>query len=366
MIMCLIESFDVIIIGGGPAGASAAITLARRGFRTVIIERSTYPKPRIGETLPPLIRSLLITLGVWQQFLKDNHLKSFAFRSAWGKAEPQDSNHIFNPYGCGWHVDRASFDHMLARAAVGVGAKLLTQCHIKHFSESQRSGWEIVIQQDKQTYCLRSPFLIDATGQTSAVPTGLQRSFRVVDRLIGIVQFLVRDAEPYTLIEAEPYGWWYSAPLPNRRLVVAYMTDADLFAAERSDPNDYWHRHLYEAEFTSARIGAHAVPTQPKIVSAASLIRQPVSGINWLAAGDAGVAFDPLSGRGVYSALKSGILSAEAVIARIDGSSKSFVEYAGWVNRQFLNYLQMRKTIYRKEQRWARSPFWRRRHEEQF
>ena len=210
--MASMESFDVIIIGGGPAGSSAGITLARCGFRTAIIERSNYSAPRLGETLPPSIRSILIALGVWERFLADRHVKSFAIRSAWGRATPQDSDHIFNPYGFGWHIDRARFDRMLAIAAADAGARLLTQCRIKHFSERQGSGWEIGLQPDKGSCCLHSSYLIDATGQTSAIPTGLPRSFHVVDHLIGIVHFFAQDAEPYTLIEAEPCGWWYSAP----------------------------------------------------------------------------------------------------------------------------------------------------------
>jgi flavin-dependent dehydrogenase len=358
------KAFDVIIIGGGPAGASAAITLARSGFHTAIIERSNYSALRLGETLPPAVRSLLINLGVWQRFLADGHVKSFVIRSAWGRSELQESNHILNPYGCGWHVDRARFDNMLALAAANAGATVLTPCHIMHISEDQKSGWEIVLEHHRHSYCLHSSFLIDATGQTSAIPTGLPRSFHVVDRLIGVVYLFVRETEPYTLIEAEPCGWWYSAPLPQGRLVVAHMTDADLFAAAGCDPCDYWRRQLDEAEFTRARIAEQVPCTKLKIVSAASLIRRPICGNNWLATGDAGVAFDPLSGRGVYSALKGGILSAEAIIASFGGSSKSFVEYAGWVNSQFLSYLQSRRKFYKKELRWAQTPFWHRRHEQ--
>jgi flavin-dependent dehydrogenase len=359
------ESFEVIIFGGGPAGASAAITLARYGFRTAIIERSTYSTPRLGETFPPAIRSLLSTLGVWQRFLTDGHVKSFAIRCAWGKSDALENDHILNPYGCGWHVDRVRFDRMLVTAAGNAGAEVLTQCRIKQLSEVQRSGWEVVLMQDEHSHRLRSSFLIDATGRTSAIPTGLPRSFHVVDRLIGVVCFFACDAEPYTLVEAEPCGWWYSAPLPHSRIVVAHMTDADLYAAAGCDPRDYWRRQLQEAELTAARTCGQAALTEAKIVSAASLIRRPVCGIDWLAVGDAALAFDPLSGQGVYSALKWGILSAEAVIARFEGSSGSLAEYPGCVESEFSSYLRTRRTFYRMEQRWAQSPFWRRRHEEQ-
>jgi flavin-dependent dehydrogenase len=140
------------------------------------------------------------------------------------------------------------------------------------------------------------------------------------------------------------------------------MTDPDLFAAAGCNPHDYLRRQLAEAALTSSRAGQQTTHIEPKILSAASLIRRPVYGIDWLAAGDASVTFDPLSGRGVYNALKGGVLVAEAVIARFDGNSQSFAQYSSWVNSQFSSYLQTRRIFYSMEQRWPQSPFWRRRH----
>jgi len=356
------ESFDVIIIGGGPAGAAAAITLARNGFRTAIIERSNYSTLRVGEALPAAIRSLLISLDVWESFLADGHIESFAIRSVWGDGEQRENDSIFNPYGTGWHIDRGLFDYMLATAAATVGSTVLTEARIKHLSKDQNLGWQVDIQQNNDHRCLSALFVIDATGQTAVIPVGLPRTFHVVDHLIGVVYFLSRMAEPYILVEAIDSGWWYSAPLPHGHLVAAYMTDADLFATSGSSAYDYWQLQLRKAELTRTRIGSQTTVTKPKIVSAASVIRHPVCGTNWLATGDASIAFDPLSGRGVYSALQGGILAGEAIMASLCGNSESFTEYTDWISSQFSNYLQTRTAFYIKEQRWSQSPFWRRRH----
>ena len=145
------------------------------------------------------------------------------------------------------------------------------------------------------------------------------------------------------------------------------MTDADLLASDGCNVSEYWRRQLSEARLTHARMGhQQSEPTQLKVVPACSLIRRPVYGPDWLAAGDSCMAFDPLSGHGVYNALKGGILAAEAITARFEGKSESFVEYARWVDSQFLGYLQTRRVIYSKEQRWPQSTFWHRRHDEQF
>jgi flavin-dependent dehydrogenase len=353
--------FDVIIIGGGPAGTAAAIKFLEKGFRTAIIERSSYDLRRIGETLPPSIRNPLTKLGLWKSFLADDHIESFAILSAWGTPEAYERQHIFDPYGTGWHVDRARFDRMLVRAANKLGATIYTQSRITHVARIETRGWIIAIQKYNRTYFLEGTFLIDATGRSSALYSNIPRSFQVADHLIGIVKFISQVAEPYTLVESVSSGWWYSAPLPNDQLVVVHMTDADLLAASPDGPDAYWHRQLVQAPLTCTRIGLDTPLTPCKIISAASLIRRPTFGTDWLAAGDASIAFDPLSGQGVYNALTGGMLAAETIIAHFDGNNHSFIDYSDWIKNEFSNYMDKRSEFYKKEQRWYQHPFWRRR-----
>src|SRR5262249_20367992 len=79
--------FEVVVLGGGAAGAAAAITLAGAGRSVVVIEKSHYDQPRIGETLPPSARPLLVGLAVWEPFLAAGHLPSPGVLSVWGEDE---------------------------------------------------------------------------------------------------------------------------------------------------------------------------------------------------------------------------------------------------------------------------------------
>src|SRR5215470_14463430 len=93
---------DVAVLGAGPAGCATAISLARRGYSVVLIERSEYHGDRVGETLPPAICRPLASLGVWDLFRTGHHSASFGIHSAWGQHDLHVNDFIFNPYGHGW------------------------------------------------------------------------------------------------------------------------------------------------------------------------------------------------------------------------------------------------------------------------
>ena len=136
------RKFDVAVLGGGPAGAAVASALIRRGYSTVVIEQSDYREARVGETLPPAIGPLLTSLGMWDQFLEDNHTPSFGIRSAWGSDDFQDNDFIFNPYGNGWHDD-VSDDQNPIRGDEEVEEWQLHQRLVwpTHVVQDHNSGW---------------------------------------------------------------------------------------------------------------------------------------------------------------------------------------------------------------------------------
>jgi flavin-dependent dehydrogenase len=350
------QSFDVVVAGGGPAGSATALDLSRRGFRVTLVEQSAYENFRVGETLPPEIRKLLMELGVWERFLGSEHVESHGIRSAWEMPTARHHDFLYNPYGCGWHVERASFDAMLAGAAADAGAELIVSGRITALDEDVNGQWLLEIATGGKKRTLGCRLIVDATGRKATIARRLGCVVQAVDRLIGAVAVLpASEAEHWTLIEAVENGWWYSAPLPRDRTVFAYMTDSDLWR------DSSWGELLKQAPLTSER--ATAMNKQPRIhiVSAASMVRHPVTGPNWIAAGDAALAFDPLSGLGIYKTIESGLRSSAAVVCCFEGDRSGMVEYENWTAEGFQSYLSMRRQFYGCVQRWPGSRFWQRR-----
>lgn len=349
------QSFDVVVAGGGPAGAATALDLSRRGFSVALIEQGKYDAPRVGETLPPLTRQRLTELGVWERFLACGPLQSYGIRTAWESSLPRHQDFIQNPYGCGWHVDRARFDAMLAGAAADAGAALLLSAHVNSCTIMD-GQWQLDVAHDGKSLALAGRMLVDATGRKALLASQLGSQAEVADRLIGAVTFC-KQSEPaqWALIEAVEKGWWYSAPLPDDRMVFAYMTDSDLWNA------DTWHELMELAPLTFERAGRRQIPPPSLLVSAGSLVRRPVAGANWIATGDAALAYDPLSGQGVLKSIETGARCAAAVAAYFAGDHSALGAYDSWVQETYRAYLSERRQFYDGVQRWPSSPFWKRR-----
>lgn len=360
---------SVVVIGGGPAGSAAAMALARAAVPVTIVEGSDNKAWRIGEGLPPLARPLLQQLGVWQRFIDDGHLASFGNSSAWGSQKLIDHSFIFDPNGNGWHLDRHRFDEMLREEATKAGAVRRSQSNVRSCRINQNGYWELeLLSEEGLQSQIIAKFVVDATGRKSWFARR-QRVGRInYDWLAGLVTLLVPkghkiDENSLTMVEAVREGWWYSALIPDGRLVVAYMSDGDLASTRGARRADGWMAQLKQTQHTRERIERHGyeILAGPRMVSANSSHLTRMAGESWLAVGDAAVAFDPLSSRGILTGLETAIAAVEAIQSGWLGSESALMDYANSVNDKFIEYLERRNFYYAQEQRWPESLFWRRR-----
>ena len=361
------DRLDAVVVGGGPAGSAFAITLAAAGRAVAVLDRRAGAAPgRGGDVLPPEVRPVLEELGVWDRFRADGHLPTPGMVSVWGGTDPVPADHIWNPYGDAWHVDRERFDGLLRAAAERAGATVHGP-HRVTGATGGAEGWEVDYLAVGATERLRADFLVQATGRSLFPSHPAAPSRTAVDHLVGLVATFdvapgLDDFGPRMLLEATENGWWYSAPIPGQRLVVAHMTDSDL-GRDRSDPiRAHWRHDLGATVHTGARVPAHAAPT-PRVVAANSGCRRAaVAARRWLAVGDAASSYDPLSGQGIIHALRTGQAAARSVIATQAGRTSALEDYADAVAEEFRRYLRLRREYYSTERRWPASPFWLRRH----
>jgi flavin-dependent dehydrogenase len=289
---------------------------------------------------------------------------SVGIRSAWGSSELRSNDFLFNPYGPGWCVARNRFDALLAQCAAAAGAQVFSGAANTRIVK--KAGiWRVDLSRANGSCCsFRAGFVVDATGRRAAFARKQGSRRILLDSLIGASVVLPSPdyrSSGYTLIEAVENGWWYSAVLPDAKLIVVYMTDGDIYA---SGHNDGIGANIGRTMHTRLRIDARGlVRSQTRLAAANTSWLDRVAGPDWLAVGDAAMALDPLSGQGIYKAIQCGISAADAIRRRRNASDATpLCQYADSLSHDRGLSLRLRYRYYDIERRFRGFPFWRRRH----
>ncbi len=371
----------VLVVGAGPAGSAAALALCDLGLDVTLIERSVFGGRRAGEHLAPAALPALRRLGAEAVLDGVPRVACPKVLAAWEDDAPIGRPAIFTPGGEGRIVARPALDTALAAAAVARGARLITGTHLLDL-RAEGAGWRATVRHPGGRQSLPVDFAIDASGRAAVVARALGHRPLVFDRLVGLIGTLENRAgddgpaeidgddlataaggqsDSALLVEAAEDGWWYSTRLPDRRLLAAFMTDADLVRAAPGGPEALWRARWSQSRHTRrrgtsapapARVVVRAVPTQGLPAAA---------GPGWLAVGDAAVGFDPLSSAGLTKALADGPQAAAAIAAALAGSPERLDAYARDALAVLAAHLAGRQAIYGRVGRWADSAFWARR-----
>lgn len=357
------RGLTALVVGGGVAGATTALCLARRGLSTLVVESSVYDGFRVGDTLPPVARVLLTRLGLWERFVQQGHVASQAICSAWGSAELTEQHSLFSPFGSGWHLDRSRFDAMVAAAAAEAGVTVLQGARVTALSGA--GPFRARIRGPQGELEAEAQLVVDATGRAATVARGLGSERIAYDRLVAILAIHTpspgEQLVPSLLLEARPEGWLYSVPLPSGALLLAAMVDADAITESGLRPRAYLAAMLEQSQHTRERLRG-LVPPHTVVVRKASTERlSRIAGPAFVAVGDAASSYDPLSSQGICKALMNAELAAQAIAERVAGDESALSAYAQRIAEDHARFLLDRTRYYALEGRWPDARFWRRR-----
>jgi len=374
------HDIEVAIIGGGVAGCIAAIALAE-SHSVVLIDKLNEPVERIGECLAPAARRILKRLNLLQDFEKtvpadqlSLHQKNMGMRSYWGSEQVHVVDPLRNPDGSGWHVDRKAFEVYLREAAEQRGVQCYWPVQLYN-AKYENSRWCITaISADKVSnntvYNFKAKFVIDASGRQSHFARKLGVERQHFDKLVAYWATLPNyETNKMSTISASELGWWYSAPLPNNKRVLALQTDSDLVDRRIKSCEQFIELAQANREMAGILDRNEGEIKFQKTVAANSTRLEQVTGQQWAALGDAATSFDPLSSQGMFNAMASALQLTDLILESGFVKDLSMVKmqhfqatYTHQIDQIWAHYLKHKRIYYGQERRWEDAEFWKRRH----
>lgn len=338
-----------LVVGGGPAGCTVALTLARAGKDVVLVEKTTYQGLRVGELLSPQGQQIL--RQVLPDKVEEFFLTAIGTSGCW--EEPGLSRYTTGDW---WSLDRTGLDHALAMEARASGARILTGTRVENL-QRQGAGW--TYQVEGRNYS--ADWVFDATGRASKVARSQGAEVQRFDRQIALVAFLEGPchAPKDMMLEATYDGWWYAAPIDDNSAVTVFLTDGDL---DKGDAMTSWQRR-FEASLEVSKAFSGMKPTQVPIrVNAGFSLTLPIYGEGWVAVGESAACFDPLSNLGIGRAAELGqLLAEEFVAAAADNREPDLLGYSEKVGMEFHTHFRFILESYRRVRRFPGSVYWSRR-----
>ena len=320
------EPYEAIVVGGGPAGATAATVLAQHGHGVLLLERDDFPRYHIGESLMPYTWYTFERLGVLDWFKQAGcpTKHSVQFVSTSGRvSEPfYFFQTIKHPSAMTWQVVRSDFDQMMLSNAEANGVAVRHGVVARDvLTKGDRVVGVRAQSSDSTTEILPAKVVIDATGRDALLASKLglkQRDpdlnkiaiftyFRGAKRDPGI------DAGATTVAYIREKGWFWYIPLADDRVSVGVVAEADYLYRETRDPEEIFCREAEECAWIKDHIapGTHTGPI--RVTGEFSYRSSQVAGEGYCLVGDAFAFLDPVFSSGVFLAIKSGEMAADAI-----------------------------------------------------
>lgn len=318
---------DVAVIGGGPAGSAAAITLASRGVRTVVVERERFPRFHVGESLLPYQVDLFERLGVRNAIEAAGFQDKLGahFSSSDGRViEALDFGELGARYRQAFEVERADFDELLLRRAARCGAQVLEE-HTVVGADLGEDGCRLeILDRSRAARSLRCRWVVDASGQSSflARSTGVRRVEPDLKKVALFTHFRGgwRFDPPHQgdiLLVLGDRCWFWHIPLRGETLSVGCVVDQGRMRESREEPEEFFRRQVRENPCMSERLRGTKQIRELQVAADFSYGAERYAGPGFLLAGDAAAFLDPIFSTGVALAMRSGELAGELLARRI-------------------------------------------------
>lgn len=331
------ELCDVLIIGGGPGGSTAAALIADKGKDVVLVERDEHPRFHIGESLLPRNIPILERLGILQEVASMGLLKpgaEFVSDKTGDSVEFNFAKGLDKQYTHAYQVKRADFDEALFANARRKGARtyertLVTDVTFGSAGERARVSTK---NSSSQSLIFAPRLVLDASGRDTFLATRLQLKkatkhistaavfahFRKVEYKIGntagdITVHLVKD------------GWFWMIPLPGDTMSVGFVGNQAAFKNRHCSAQEFFFEKIRDSPTVSARMTVAELASEVTTTGNYSYCATSACGEGYFMVGDAFAFIDPVFSTGVLLAMTAGEIGAEVAIRWLEDPKAGLV-----------------------------------------
>jgi flavin-dependent dehydrogenase len=339
------SDYEVIVIGGGPAGSTVSTLIAQAGRRVGLFERERFPRFHIGESLIPETYWVLKRLNMLEKMQRSHFVKKYSvqFVNASGKLSAPFYFFDNKPHECSqtWQVVRSEFDQMMLDNAREHGVDAHEGVHVVNvLFENDRAVGVAIKDADGTRREIRAKVIVDASGQAAL----LQNRFklRVWDPILnkgaiwtyweGAYRDSGRDEGATMVLQTENrQGWFWYIPQHDNVVSVGIVAPFDyLFKGRGGNHEQTYNEEVDRCPAVKRRIAGAKRATGYFVTRDYSYRSTRVGGDGWVLVGDAFGFLDPLYSSGVLLALKSGELAADAIVEGLERGDLSAAQLGRW------------------------------------
>ncbi|OJX47931.1 MAG: FAD-binding protein [Chloroflexi bacterium 44-23] len=359
------QKTNVLVVGGGPAGSTAAGLLAREGFDVTLLEQAQFPRYHIGESLLPTILPILELLGIREKVEARGFQQKQGAYLEWGSETwALDFGELSGNYTHAFQVRRDEFDLMMLENASELGAKVFQNVEVRSLQmdgdRPVRAAWQqkAVNGSQPQQGEISFDYLIDASGRNGLMANRYlkNRKYHNVFQNVGVWGYwkntdrLATGREGDIAVGSIPNGWLWGIPLSDGTMSIGAVMHKNIFNQYKNKEMDAIYSEAIDASPLMRKITKNAeLISEVKTESDYSYASEKFCGPGYFMVGDAACFLDPLLSSGVHLATMSAMLASASIISFTRGDvdeaeSQSFFENS--YRQAYLRFLVFLSAFY--------------------